>query len=318
MSSLSSQSAQALSDSLKADWKADLKLAIGPLIKKSLSLTKGGLSHKKLFRDPQTQVQITLTGAQGGKLAARFYRPVGQQPAPAVLLLHGSTPEGQQMGLYRLLGHKLAGLGYAVLTIDQRGHGQSDDPQKLTHKDDLDFAADAFLALEYLKQRTEVDAAQTYLLGHSFGGDVAITAGARAIGVNKILAYGPGRRYAERVQTELAYFCRRFTRYMGLSEMISPQLYLETIGAQLLENHQTHYQSAGHVPLMLIDGEYESQADRTFLEQISATLAEPVIYKTIPKADHYANVAAFGRVILYDQAAFDTLLTEIAGWFKVE
>ena len=299
----------------KNDWKADLKLAVGPYIKNLVSLSRGKLADKRIFFDPNTQEEVTIQGAQQNEIPGYFYSSSKEGPSPAILLLHGSTPAGKQMGLYRLLAHRLSGLGYAVLTIDQRGHGKANPPNKLDSVEDLDFAADAMLALDYLKQRPEVDSKKTYLLGHSFGGDVAITAGARDIDTNKILAYGPGRRYEERVQNELAYFCRRFTRYMKLSQLLPAELYLQTIGSQLLESHLGTYTSADHVPLMLIDGERESREDRHFLGEISSQLSDRVMYKTVPKADHYANVAYFGRFVIYDRIAFELFLEEIADWF---
>lgn len=295
---------------------ADLKLAVGPYIKNFLSLTKGSISNKKFYFDPNNQKTVRLQGAQGNELVGSLFALKKSVQSPAILLLHGSTPAGREMGLYRLLGHKLAELGYVVLTIDQRGFNDSADPQRLEKAEDLDFAADAILAVEYLKSLPLVHPDKIYLLGHSFGGDVAITAGTRQIDVQKILAYGPGRRYEERVKKELAYFCRRYTRYMGLAEMISAPLYLKTIGSQLLESQQEYYGRAGHVPLMLLDGEYESQTDREFLNKKSTELAQPVCYKTIPKADHYANVAFFGRLIIYDTLAFDTFVTEVTDWFR--
>ena len=298
------------------DFKADLKLAAGPTIKNLISISNGSPLKKKLFLDPQTQETVTMTGAQGNLIPGHLYIPKGRLPAPAILLLHGSTPVGKQMGLYRLLGYRLAEQGYVVLTIDQRGHGQAPRPKVVKSPQDLDFSADAMLALAYLKERSEVNSDEVYLLGHSFGGDVAITSGARGIEVEKILAFGPGRRYKTRVQDELPYFCRRFSRYMKLNEIISPDLFLKTIGAQLLEEQAEAYKSAGHTPIMLIDGGYESQADREFLATLVGELAESVQYKSIPKADHYANVAFFGRLIVYDEPVLERFLSEITAWFR--
>ncbi len=299
----------------KNDWKADLKLALGPYIKNLVSLSRGKLADKRIFFDLNTQEEVTIKGAQQNAIPGYFYSSNTEEESPAILLLHGSTPAGKQMGLYRLLAHRLSGLGYAVLTIDQRGHGKANTPNKIDSVEDLDFAADAMLALDYLKQRPEVDSRRSYLLGHSFGGDVAITAGARQIGTNKILAYGPGRRYEERVQNELAYFCRRFTRYMKLDQLLPAELYMQTIGSQLLESHLGTYATDSHVPLMLIDGERESLKDRQFLSDVSSTLSDSVKYTTIPDADHYANVAYFGRFVIYDRLAFELFLEEIADWF---
>src|SRR5215207_669223 len=70
----------------------------------------------------------------GVKLATTYYVPDGAPPAggwPAVMLLHGlggsrngGTPFG--MSLNSLAETELAPQGYAALTFDARGHGQSE------------------------------------------------------------------------------------------------------------------------------------------------------------------------------------------------
>src|SRR5262245_38691332 len=72
--------------------------------------------------------------SDGVKLAATYYVPDGVPPAggwPAVMLLHGLggsrtalTPLG--MSLNSIAETQLAPQGYAVLTFDARGHGQSE------------------------------------------------------------------------------------------------------------------------------------------------------------------------------------------------
>jgi pimeloyl-ACP methyl ester carboxylesterase len=91
------------------------------------------------------------------------YQDLGPVDAPVVLLIHGimsdSTTWTRAAGL-------LAGNGYRVLAPDLLGHGESDkgaDSYQLA-----DFAASLVTLL------TELKAAEVTVVGHSFGGAVAM------------------------------------------------------------------------------------------------------------------------------------------------
>jgi predicted acyl esterase len=80
-----------------------------------------------------TKLDRTITMSDGVQIAATYYVPDGAPPAggwPAVMLFHGlggsrtsATPFG--MSLNSLAEIQLVPQGYAVLTFDARGHGQS-------------------------------------------------------------------------------------------------------------------------------------------------------------------------------------------------
>ncbi len=95
---------------------------------------------------------------------------------PAILLIAGSGPNDRDETLF---GHKpffvisdhLTRNGFAVLRYDKRGVGKSTgDFDKATLRD---FADDAKMAVNYLKQRKEVNSEKIGILGHSEGGIVA-------------------------------------------------------------------------------------------------------------------------------------------------
>jgi pimeloyl-ACP methyl ester carboxylesterase len=67
--------------------------------------------------EPRT---LRLAGADGVMLAADAW---GDDAAPPLVLLHGG---GQTRGAWGAAGERLAGLGWRVLAVDMRGHGDSD------------------------------------------------------------------------------------------------------------------------------------------------------------------------------------------------
>lgn len=101
-------------------------------------------------------------------LAVHLYgRPLGQ--APALLFLHGLTDSGA--GWPEAVAHW--GARYAIVALDQRGHGQSPrftEAQLAAHPGDV-MVEDAVTVLEQLDRPV--------VIGHSLGGAVALTAGVR-------------------------------------------------------------------------------------------------------------------------------------------
>jgi predicted acyl esterase len=115
-----------------------------------------------------TRSDHTLVMGDGVTLAASLYMPDGAPPVggwPAVLVLHGLG--GSRSDVNPVAEQFLAPQGYAVLTIDARGHGESggqsslDGPREVT-----DYAA----ALSWLRARPAINDAKIGALGFSLGG----------------------------------------------------------------------------------------------------------------------------------------------------
>lgn len=99
-------------------------------------------------------------------LAGTLLTPAGPGQHPAVVLVHGSGPVTRDfMGpLPYLLVHH----GFAVLSYDKRGIGESDGHWLDAGLEEL--AADALAGVAFLKSRKEIDASRIGLLGISQGG----------------------------------------------------------------------------------------------------------------------------------------------------
>lgn len=282
-------------------------------IKLILPLKNGRLADKRLYVDRAGE-PLYLSGAQGRTLAATLYRPQGAGPHPGIVLLHGSTPIGRKLGMYRLMGHLLARRGYMVLSIDQRGYGDSDAPLRIEHPEDLDFPHDARIALRYLANLSEVDRQRVFLVGHSFGGDVAVNAIQAESPAQKLVIIGPGRRYNQRAEQELDAFRLRSTEYMGLQNPIPHDVFVQTYASFPLENHLTYFMQANHLPLLILDGGRESEDDHRFLQEMFDRMAEPKAFHTIPNADHYTNITGLGPFVIYDAQAVEDMIATIDHW----
>jgi dienelactone hydrolase len=130
-------------------------------------LQRGGPAH----------TDVGLTGGIPGTLYVpgagnAFYKispPPPDKRAPAVLLIHGYSADRMSMST---LARRLANAGYAVLTIDVRGHGANRNPLPIAD-DDL-MQKDLRTAVEYLRASPYVDGSKIVVMGHSMGAGLAL------------------------------------------------------------------------------------------------------------------------------------------------
>ena len=303
------------------NWAFDARLALGRPMTTASSLIQA-LKNEPAVALQRTGERITFESQSVSIVGTLYGAGNGALAKPGILLLHGSTPQGRKLGMYRILGERLAEKGYVVLAIDQRGFGESDDPPDVSQAESFDFVADVKNGIAYLASMAGVDPDRIYVIGHSFGGDVAMTAAAEAARMRRLVVIGPGRRFMERGGTsqapELAYFRRREMRYMWLGQPIPTDVYLAYRTKLPIENHLDYFAEADHVPVLLIDGEAEAPADIQFLQSAYEAMAGAKAYETLPEADHYANVANFGRLIVYDEQAVQELVQVIDSYLSLD
>jgi ABC-2 type transport system ATP-binding protein len=83
----------------------------------------GAAAGRAVTPVPVAVTELTLTMSDGVPIAATLFEPTtGTPPYPAVLMLHGLGGKRQDL---TALSQALSARGYAVLTADFRGHGQS-------------------------------------------------------------------------------------------------------------------------------------------------------------------------------------------------
>lgn len=132
--------------------------------------------------------------AEGTELVGTLRLPATAGPAPAVVFIHGSGPVdrdsripgqvgmgfGFEVAVFAELADGLQASGFAVLTYDKRSCGPFNGCATNGYSipaDDLTidtFIADASAAVDWLRQRGEVDPEHVSIVGHSQGAQFVI------------------------------------------------------------------------------------------------------------------------------------------------
>jgi non-lysosomal glucosylceramidase len=115
---------------------------------------------------PAGATPVGLTTADGVALAGLYYAPP-QPAAPGVLLLHQRGGRQENWASFAQLLQKN---GYAVMTVDFRGHGQSKGVVNWFGTDQ-----DVIAAFDYLLKQPEVDPQRLAIIGASIGTQEGLT-----------------------------------------------------------------------------------------------------------------------------------------------
>jgi len=130
------------------------------------------------------------------ELHASFDLPVGvPAPIPAVLLLHRY---GENRSVWKDFATELLGRGWAVMTLDLRGHGESRSKNQRPIEASPDwrtnlheFPVDLDPALDWLKSRARVDNKKIVVIGFDVGANLALIASGRFQEVRTVVAIKP-------------------------------------------------------------------------------------------------------------------------------
>ncbi|MGB3715903.1 MAG: alpha/beta fold hydrolase [Candidatus Promineifilaceae bacterium] len=141
----------------------------------------------KTDETPAQPEEVIVEAADGLSLVSTFYPGAGQGPRPGVILLHMN---GRQRQDWDAFGRMLAEQGYAALTTDMRGHGETGGQR------DWDLAADDLLRIrDYFIGREEVDESRTAVVGASIGANMALVIGEEIPDIQGVALLSPGRDY---------------------------------------------------------------------------------------------------------------------------
>lgn len=164
----------------------------------SFSARGATLPAGRALRLPMRQLEVRFRSG-GNLLAGTLTLPPGAGPHPAVAWVHGGGP--QTRDYFPDLPALLSGAGYAVLTYDKRGVGQSGGvfPGDLADQRAIDtLARDAEAAVRFLAAQPGIDRTRLGLAGHSQGGWISPLAASREPAVRfAVLFAGPSYSQGE-------------------------------------------------------------------------------------------------------------------------
>jgi pimeloyl-ACP methyl ester carboxylesterase len=154
----------------------------------TLSLPKATISPTHTATQPVDvpMKMIDLTTVDGVPLKARYY-PAKQAASVAttIVLLHGAYEDSRSWNGFRAATQDA---GYAVLTLDLRGHGQSGGEKLFDSSMDHDIDA----ALAWLNTSPDVGVGSIAMAGESLGANLALRAGARHPEIKSLILLSPG------------------------------------------------------------------------------------------------------------------------------
>jgi pimeloyl-ACP methyl ester carboxylesterase len=264
----------------------------------------------------ETSQQVEFT-ADGLNLVGNFYWPQGQPNNTTIVLLHGSSIFGRQVSLMRVLASEFQRQGYAVMRFDLRGYGESDDPTPDT-PEAFNFAQDVSAAIDWVEKNAPEFTDHIYVVGHSFGGAVALAAQAHDTRVEKIVSFGPPRRLSERFfnpeAREKQKLLVRWQSDMQLNQPLPFDLWQKVLRPLNIENYVTAFSEPGHTPVFLIDAENEPPADLAFLRDFYQQTNQSIDYWTVPNTDHYLVTGFLLGQPCYHTTFVDTFVKRVDQW----
>jgi len=137
------------------------------------------------------------------KLKASYEMPAGvPAPIPAVLMLHGY---GENRKVWEGLRKQFLERGWAVMSLDLRGHGDSATKNQRPIQASADwrsspheFPQDVDPALDWLKRQPRLNSRKIVVIGYDIGANLALLSSGKFVEVRTIVAVNP--RLSEALQ----------------------------------------------------------------------------------------------------------------------
>lgn len=199
---------------------------------------------------PVASEDITLTATDGTNIKGTYYR--GSEKG--IILIHML---GRDRRDWDTFARTLQGKGYSVVSIDLRGHGESDlDVRDFSPNDFNNMVLDAEAAVDHLEKNGVSDIS---LIGASIGANIALNyaAGDEEVGCAVLLSPGLDYRGVHTEGDAASYGLRPLlivaSAEDGYSAASSTALYEEALGFKRIEM----YQGAGHGTQMFSNPDLE-------------------------------------------------------------
>jgi dienelactone hydrolase len=235
-------------------------------------------AHPERFHEQEVQV-----GHGRWVLPGTLSIPRGDGPFAAVLLVHGSGPQDRDETLppnkpFRDLAWGLASQGIAVLRYDKRtkvyAAAMKREVETLTVKEEV--LDDALAAVDFLRQRPEIDAQRIFVLGHSLGGFLAPRIGEASPQLRGlIILAGSARPFEDVILDQMTYVLS-----LSVPDPEVRQQQLAALKQQVeLVKDLTRLPSAKAVDLPLgVPAAYWLDLNAYHPEQVAQTLTLPMLF----------------------------------------
>ena len=160
------------------------------LVSFQLNLTVAGAATAPSDPGPEIQTFDLV------KLKASYEMPQGvPAPIPAVLLLHGY---GENRKVWEGLRKEFLDQGWAVLSLDLRGHGDSQSKNQGPLQANVgwrtsphEFPLDIDPALDWLKRQPRLNSRKIVIVGYDVGANLALVSSGKFPEVRTIIAVNP-------------------------------------------------------------------------------------------------------------------------------
>lgn len=235
-------------------------------------------AHPDRFQEYEVQI-----GHGRWVLPGTLSIPRGDGPFAAVALVHGSGPQDRDETIppnkpFRDLAWGLASQGIAVLRYEKRTKAYAAEMKQevdtLTVKEET--IDDALEAVALLRERTEIDAQQIFVLGHSLGGFVAPRIGAADPQIRGlIILAGSARPFEDVILDQMTYVLS-----LNISDTAVREQQLAVLKQQVeLVKDPTRLPSAKASDLPLgVPAAYWIDLNAYHPEQVAQTLHQPMLF----------------------------------------
>jgi pimeloyl-ACP methyl ester carboxylesterase len=226
-------------------------------------IKKSDISAPQIVRLPKGQMQDI-------EIVADLRVPNKPGKFPAVLLLHGQTYLGRKSGLIVLLGQYFQQSGYIVLAPDARGFGDTDEPADIASAESWNPVPDIRRCIDYLYSLPQIDKNAIFIIGHSMGASHALETAIDDDRIRAMVLIG-SPRYLNGIQDS---FWKRvkFSAVRGLNTPIASNVYLDRIRTWDIGAYANGFLSEAHLPILLVDGEWEGRSNHQYLSQLAKIL----------------------------------------------
>lgn len=192
-----------------------------------------------------TASPVHLSGPNGKSLFAWFVPVPGVRCAPAVLVMHGWGANASMM--LPSVAPLQAG-GFAVLLLDARCHGASDDEPFTSLPR---FSQDIEAGLDWLAKQAEVDASRLAVFGHSVGAGAALLSATRR---NDIRAVVSVSAFAHPYEVMRRFLALHHIPYLGVGWYVLRHVQ-QVIDARFDDIAPVHSMTRLHCPVLLVHGQ---------------------------------------------------------------